>query len=268
MPVRLSPPTRSHEPSRHRRARHRAPSVSQRARARFVGALPSCRSAVGRPALAAVAVTGIVVGGASGSAVLTTSDPADATTAGAGGASSTAASGSASGATGSGTAASGTAGSGVARSATGSASGSSTLAEDRAETLDPSRSGTRSAAPEEVSLDRLGAEAGVSGAATVEAPSDPRDIARAMLPAYGWSAEFSCLDQLYIGESNWDHTATNPTSGAYGIPQSLPAEKMATAGPDWRTNPATQIEWGLDYIESSYGSPCAANSFKLANGWY
>ncbi len=90
-----------------------------------------------------------------------------------------------------------------------------------------------------------------------------------MLPAYGWdSSQFACLDQLWIGESNWDHTATNPTSGAYGIPQALPPGKMSTAGPDWRTNPATQIEWGLKYISLSYGTPCSANQFKLANGWY
>jgi hypothetical protein len=117
--------------------------------------------------------------------------------------------------------------------------------------------------------DRRGAEAGVSGSASVEAPADPRDIARAMLARHGWSSsQFSCLDALWIGESNWDPLAENPTSGAYGIPQSLPAEKMAAAGPDWRTNPVTQIEWGLSYIAAVYGSPCAANSFKMANNWY
>ena len=102
-----------------------------------------------------------------------------------------------------------------------------------------------------------------------EPDAGPREIAREMLPEYGWdSVQYSCLDQLWISESNWDHTATNPTSGAYGIPQSLPAEKMASAGPDWRTNPATQIEWGLEYIRLSYGTPCSANSFKIANNWY
>jgi len=121
----------------------------------------------------------------------------------------------------------------------------------------------------DVPLDRQGTEPGAAGVASVEPPSDARDLALAMLPDYGWSsAEFSCLDDLWVGESDWDHTATNPTSGAYGIPQSLPAEKMATAGADWRTNPATQIEWGLGYIAESYGSPCAANSFKLSYGWY
>ena len=99
--------------------------------------------------------------------------------------------------------------------------------------------------------------------------SDPRDIALAMLPQYGWdSSQFGCLDDLWIGESQWDPYAENPYSGAYGIPQALPAEKMAAAGPDWETNPATQIEWGLGYIQDRYGTPCEANDFKLANGWY
>jgi len=98
---------------------------------------------------------------------------------------------------------------------------------------------------------------------------DPRTIARRMMAQYGWSGyEFSCLDALWVSESNWDPYAENPSSGAYGIPQSLPAEKMATAGSDWRTNPATQIAWGLNYIRLSYGTPCSANNFKLTNGWY
>ena len=102
-----------------------------------------------------------------------------------------------------------------------------------------------------------------------EAQENPQDVARKMLADYGWdAAQFTCLDALYIGESGWDHTATNPTSGAYGIPQSLPADKMATAGKDWKTNPVTQIRWGLDYIKSSYGTPCSANAFKSGNGWY
>lgn len=100
-------------------------------------------------------------------------------------------------------------------------------------------------------------------------PEDPRAIARSMMDEYGWdSSEFSCLDQLWISESDWDVDATNPTSGAYGIPQSLPPEKMATAGPDWRTNPATQIEWGLEYIDLSYGTPCSAWEFKQDHNWY
>ena len=101
------------------------------------------------------------------------------------------------------------------------------------------------------------------------APTDPREIAMTLLPSYGWdSTQFSCLDQLYISESNWNPFATNASSGAYGIPQALPGKKMAAAGADWQTNPATQIEWGLDYIVSSYGTPCSAWSFKQGNNWY
>jgi hypothetical protein len=110
----------------------------------------------------------------------------------------------------------------------------------------------------------------VSGAVseTVEA-TNPRDIAMGMLGDYGWSSsEFSCLDSLWVSESNWNINATNSSSGAYGIPQALPASKMASAGPDWQTNPATQIEWGLDYISARYGSPCSAWSFKQGNNWY
>ena len=100
------------------------------------------------------------------------------------------------------------------------------------------------------------------------ANQDPKEAARRQLDKRGWGDQFSCLDSLWQGESNWDPRAENPTSGAYGIPQSLPATKMASAGSDWRTNPVTQIRWGLDYIESTYGSPCAAESFKQGHGWY
>jgi resuscitation-promoting factor RpfB len=100
----------------------------------------------------------------------------------------------------------------------------------------------------------------LSGAASVTVPaSNPKDIARLKLAAFGWDAsQFSCLDAIWTRESNWNYRAENVYSGAYGIPQSLPASKMATAGPDYLTNPATQIQWGLEYIKSSYGSPCAA----------
>jgi hypothetical protein len=97
---------------------------------------------------------------------------------------------------------------------------------------------------------------------------DPRTAARQLLAKRGWADQFSCLDSLWSGESGWDPQATNAYSGAFGIPQALPATKMATAGSDWRTNPVTQIRWGLGYIESSYGSPCAAESFKQGHGWY
>jgi len=96
----------------------------------------------------------------------------------------------------------------------------------------------------------------------------PRQIAEGMLGQFGWSGQFSCLDSLWNVESGWNPTAENPNSGAYGIPQALPGSKMASAGPDWQTDAATQILWGLQYIQSTYGSPCAAWSHEEATGWY
>ncbi|MGH3414262.1 MAG: lytic transglycosylase domain-containing protein [Marmoricola sp.] len=99
--------------------------------------------------------------------------------------------------------------------------------------------------------------------------ADPRTIAKALLPQYGYSeGEFGCLDSLYNSESGWNIHAANPTSSAYGIPQALPGSKMASAGPNWESNPETQIRWGLGYIRDHYGSPCGAWSFKQGHGWY
>jgi hypothetical protein len=95
----------------------------------------------------------------------------------------------------------------------------------------------------------------------------PRAIARTQLAARGWSDQFGCLDSLWSRESGWRVYASN-ASGAYGIPQALPGSKMASAGDDWRTNPATQIRWGLGYIAASYGSPCAAWQHSESHGWY
>ena len=100
-------------------------------------------------------------------------------------------------------------------------------------------------------------------------PSSAQGIAYNMLASFGFStSQWSCLDQLWNRESGWRYNATNATSGAYGIPQALPGSKMATAGADWLTNPATQIKWGLGYIQSRYGTPCGAWNFELANGFY
>jgi hypothetical protein len=96
-----------------------------------------------------------------------------------------------------------------------------------------------------------------------------RQLGKQMAEAYGWTgAEWTCYDLLIQSESSWDHTAENPDSGAYGIPQALPPEKMASAGSDWQTNPMTQIAWGLDYVANRYGTPCQAWAFKQANNWY
>jgi hypothetical protein len=109
-----------------------------------------------------------------------------------------------------------------------------------------------------------------SSAPAAAAPQgDPQQIAQSMLGSFGWStSQFSCLQPLWQQESGWSVTATNTTSGAYGIPQALPGSKMASAGADWQTSAATQIRWGLGYIRSTYGSPCAAWSHEQADGWY
>lgn len=95
------------------------------------------------------------------------------------------------------------------------------------------------------------------------AQADPRGAARALMGDYGFTGDnqWNCLNLLWEGESSWNFKAENSSSGAYGIPQSLPASKMATVGADYRTNPVTQIKWGLNYIKQSYGSPCGAWDF-------
>jgi hypothetical protein len=100
--------------------------------------------------------------------------------------------------------------------------------------------------------------------------TDPKEIARQILKnKYGYgSSQFDCFNNIIIRESMWRIDATNPSSGAYGIPQALPGSKMASIASDWRTNPATQIIWAIGYMKDRYGSPCAAWSFKSANGWY
>jgi uncharacterized protein YabE (DUF348 family) len=109
--------------------------------------------------------------------------------------------------------------------------------------------------------------------ATVPAPSvtpgSAQDIARGMLASFGFGDnQFGCLVNLWNHESGWRVNASNRSSGAYGIPQALPGSKMATVGADWKTNPATQIRWGLGYIKGRYGTPCGAWSSFQAHGWY
>jgi TP901 family phage tail tape measure protein len=98
-----------------------------------------------------------------------------------------------------------------------------------------------------------------------------QQFAQAALKSYGWGpSQWPALKALWNGESGWNYRATNASSGAYGIPQALPASKMASAGSDWRTNAATQIKWGLGYIKSRYGSPANAWSQWQARSphWY
>lgn len=98
---------------------------------------------------------------------------------------------------------------------------------------------------------------------------NPRDIAQAMASSRGWAGnQWLCLDKLWMHESRYETTVRNRYSGAYGIPQALPASKMATAGADWRTNPVTQIKWGLEYISGRYDTPCGAWSYWLRHNSY
>jgi hypothetical protein len=117
---------------------------------------------------------------------------------------------------------------------------------------------------------QLAAEKAAARKAAVTTPSgSPEQIAEKMLSQFGWSSsQFSCLQPLWEHESGWSVTAENPTSGAYGIPQSLPASQMSSAGADWQANAATQIRWGLTYIQSRYGSPCGAWSHEESDNWY
>ncbi|MDP5314425.1 transglycosylase SLT domain-containing protein [Streptomyces poriferorum] len=94
--------------------------------------------------------------------------------------------------------------------------------------------------------------------------ADVQAMARQMIPG----DQFQCFSNIVNHESSWNYRASNPSSGAYGLVQALPGSKMASAGADWQTNPATQIKWGLNYMDSRYGSPCGAWSFWQANHWY
>jgi hypothetical protein len=108
--------------------------------------------------------------------------------------------------------------------------------------------------------------------AIANARENPQAAARVLMVDHGWTsdAQYNCLVNLWNGESNWNYLAENRGSGAYGIPQSLPGSKMAKFGDDWRTNPITQIEWGLWYIGEVYGSPCNAWSTWQSRSphWY
>ncbi|MFE0424608.1 transglycosylase SLT domain-containing protein [Streptomyces sp. NPDC058953] len=94
--------------------------------------------------------------------------------------------------------------------------------------------------------------------------SEVKEMARQMVPA----GQFQCFSNIIERESNWNYLAQNPSSGAYGLVQALPGSKMSSAGADWRTNPATQIKWGLKYMDNRYDGPCGAWAFWQNNKWY
>lgn len=97
----------------------------------------------------------------------------------------------------------------------------------------------------------------------------PQAYAQSKLSSYGWGQDqWSYLNMLWTRESGWNPSAKNGSSGAYGIPQALPASKMQSAGSDYLTNPDTQINWGLNYIKGRYGNPQNAWTHELQSGWY
>lgn len=113
------------------------------------------------------------------------------------------------------------------------------------------------------------AAAASAPAAGTPDPDSAQAIALGIIASHGWGADqYNCLVSLWNRESHWNVFAHNTGSGAYGIPQALPGEKMASAGADWQTNPTTQIIWGLGYIEGRYGSPCGAWAHSEDRGWY
>jgi hypothetical protein len=154
------------------------------------------------------------------------------------------------------------------------------LARERARNAERAKAAARAAAARAAAARAAAARAAAArkqqaparpaaAAQPVAASGSPQQIAEGMLGSYGWSSsQFSCLQPLWDAESGWSASASNPSSGAYGIPQARPGSKMASAGPDWQTSAATQIRWGLGYIRSVYGSPCAAWSHEEAYGWY
>ena len=114
------------------------------------------------------------------------------------------------------------------------------------------------------------AAAAAEAARVANTPDGARATARQLAASrYGWGDDqFQCLDRLWMKESGWNVNASNASSGATGIPQSLPGSKMASAGADWATSAATQISWGLGYIAGSYGTPCSAWSHSQSVNWY
>ena len=101
-------------------------------------------------------------------------------------------------------------------------------------------------------------------------PIGAKKVARSILmDEYGFEEkEYKCLNRLWTKESNWNYKSRNKKSGAHGIPQALPASKMNVVSTDWRTNPVTQIRWGLRYISIRYETPCKALAKHKRSNWY
>lgn len=148
----------------------------------------------------------------------------------------------------------------------------------RTETL-ANRTGAAARVPRRVIMEQLARRAERIAASMASAspealptdvePSSNRGVGYRLMLQFGYAADqWRYLDALWQRESGWNHLATNPSSGAYGIPQSLPGSKMAVVAPDWRTNPETQITWGLAYIAARYANPEGAWAHSQRVGWY
>ncbi|WP_380285628.1 transglycosylase SLT domain-containing protein [Kitasatospora purpeofusca] len=139
-------------------------------------------------------------------------------------------------------------------------------AEKAAKAAEEKRKADEAAANRSKARSAMSATDGAASApATSVSPGSVQELAQQIV---GNDAQFQCFSQIVKRESGWNYTATNKSSGAYGLVQALPGSKMASAGADWRTNPATQIKWGLNYMNSRYGSPCGAWSFWQSHHWY
>ncbi|OKJ87655.1 hypothetical protein AMK31_10860 [Streptomyces sp. TSRI0107] len=122
----------------------------------------------------------------------------------------------------------------------------------------------REEAEQKASRDAARADASTFAVQSSYSIAQIQSMAAQMVPG----DQFQCFSNIVDHESDWNYRAVNPSSGAYGLFQALPGTKMASAGADWQTNPATQIKWGLNYMNERYGSPCGAWSFWQANHWY
>ncbi len=144
-------------------------------------------------------------------------------------------------------------------------------ARETGEKVEAARAAAARAAAARVAAAKAAAKARAlaRAAAMRDAQRNPKAVARLLASDRGWTgSQFTCLDLLWTRESGWNYRASNPYSGAYGIPQALPGSKMASIASDWRTNPVTQIKWGLSYIASRYGTPCGAWAHSQSTGWY
>jgi hypothetical protein len=149
-------------------------------------------------------------------------------------------------------------------SASASASATPSAAATKASVSPSVPATTSSAAPAPVVTKATKAAVVVTTQSNPYAGQSAYQIAEKLVP----SGQFGCFDWVVTRESGWSVTATNPSSGAYGLGQALPGYKMASAGPDWQTNPVTQIKWVLGYMDGRYGSPCGAQSFWESHNWY